>query len=233
MEYYGILNHELAYSYGTTGSVASETINLSSVVPNSTITATAQGFFAHFDCEVSQATTNFTWDISDRSDQPTANSSICQFHSGYVSEICQPTYQACPSQVPVLYIGVPDVNAPLPDTDPCANAWRLAFAQFSYERNESAPLNSSLGWNVEVSNVSVVMCTPSYSIQPLNITLDVGNANDTVQVQTTNPATRKAELLDGFSIQNFSQVLSDQFLGVGTDVPYSSYYSAHMRILSL
>jgi Protein of unknown function (DUF3433) len=61
MEYYGILNHELVYPYGTTESVAFETIDLSSALPNSTITTTVEGFFPHFDYEVSQTTTNFTW----------------------------------------------------------------------------------------------------------------------------------------------------------------------------
>jgi hypothetical protein len=247
MEYYGILSHQLVYPYGTTESVAYETIDLSSALPNSTITATVDGFFPHFDCEVSQTTTNFTWyyDSGYHLDRlrmnVTANSSICPPFSGYITEICQPTQAACPSQVSVLDILANSVelqpwynfNAPLPDSDPCANAWRLVFAQLSYGRNESAPLNSSLGWNVEAGNLSVVMCTLSYSIQSLNITFGVSNANDAVQVRTTNPATRKAKLLDGFSIKDFNQLLGGQFVFNVMQVPVSSYYSGQMRILSL
>jgi len=172
MEYYGILNHELVYSYGTTGSVAYETIDLSSALPNSTITTTVEGLFPHFDCEVSQTTTSSTWThyseyhLDLLSMEVTVNSSLCPPFSAYISGICQPTRDTCPSRIPVL-----DIEPNWSDNDPCATTWYIFFAQLSYERNEGAPLNSSRGWNVQASNVSGVMYTPSYSIQPLNITV--------------------------------------------------------------
>jgi hypothetical protein len=45
MEYYGIPRHRLEYPYGTTKSVAFQTIDLSSALPNSTITVAVVGLF--------------------------------------------------------------------------------------------------------------------------------------------------------------------------------------------
>jgi hypothetical protein len=246
MEYYGILSHKLDYPYGTTESVAFQTIDLSSALPNSTINVTVEGFFPHFDCQVSQVTSNFTWkydqDLS--LDQlwmnVTAQSSLCPPFSGPI-RMCQPTTEACPSEISVLDVLPNSVevqpwynfNAPIPATEPCANAWRFVYVQFSYQRNESAAANSSLGWNVEIGNLSVAMCAPSYSIQPLNVTIDVSGTNIAAQIRTTKPATRTTKQLDGFSISDFNSLLGNQFSFVPNHVPSSEYYTPQMHILSL
>jgi hypothetical protein len=124
-------------------------------------------------------------------------------------------------------------NAPLPDTDPCANAWRFVFVESFYRRNESSAASSLLRWNVEASNLSAVVCALSYSIQPLNVTINVNEVNNPAQIITAEPATRATKLLDGLSISGFNSLLGSEFAIVTNQIPPLSYYTSQMRILSL
>lgn len=243
MEYYGILNHELDYPYGTTDSVAYETIDLSSTLPNSSITATVAGFFPHFDCQVSQSTSNLTWSSVDEFEylemNVTSQSSICPPFSGLIEGLCDPRAKACLPQAPLLQVDANSVhsqpwyNSPLPDTDPCAIAWRFVFAEVLYQRNESSAANSSLGWNVEARNLSAVMCAVSYSIQPVNVTIDVTGVKNLARIFVTEPTTRTAKLLDGLSISDFNSLLVTDFIEIANQLPISYCYTSDMCILSL
>ena len=64
MRYYGIQQRGLEYQYGTTGSVAYDTFDFQSVVPDSAVTSTVNGVFPFFNCEVvvpEIVGDNFTW----------------------------------------------------------------------------------------------------------------------------------------------------------------------------
>jgi hypothetical protein len=107
------------------------------------------------------------------------------------------------------------------------------MSKSSTKETKARPQTSSLGWNVDIGNPSVAMCAPSYSIQPLNVTIDVSGTNSAAQIRTTKPATRTTKQLDGFSTSDFNSLLETQFYFVSNHVPSSPYYSSQLLILSL
>src|SRR5271156_4113528 len=87
--------------------------------------------------------------------------------------------------------------------------------KFFYRRNESSAASSLLGWNVEASNLSAVVCALSYSIQPLNVPVNVNEVNNPAQIITAEPATRATKLLDcRLAISTASLVASLQLLPI-------------------
>ena len=225
--YYGIHKQGLDYPYGSQPSLAYETIEVNSQIANSTITATVNGFYPQFDCEMTPVTVNFTWEANqDLPDQPnldfiyTAQPPGCQAIRAYMRP-CDPVNkggstvaQGCPTEKiyasfipydPNFYSNILWGQPPAEVPDRCNSFWIWTFANFHYARVEGVPSNTTKGWNINYSNLTSLTCFPSYSIQPVNVTIDITNFTEASHITLSEPLDRTSTLLENLSRMNFSQ----------------------------
>lgn len=245
MTYYGILTEGLDMPYGTTASAAYSTLNLSFVRPNSTITATLDGLFPHFDCEISPATA--TSSIGSGTDDfgllwlnVTVPYPPCGTFSiplpGYDGGgICQPADQTCPSPLLVLRntanLGY-EASSSLEDDDPCAHLWLFIAANLTYELEEH-PENSTMPWNVTVGDPAAVVCASSYSFQPVNVTITVDGTNTATDILVTPPSIMNRNKLEYLSFGDFDTLLDYVFLALNAPIPHSEWQSPQAQLLGL
>jgi hypothetical protein len=222
MAYYGIWKEGLAYPYGAAGSFAYETIAPYSPVANSTLIAAVNGFYPELDCRITPLTSNISFEVS-RSDAGvydmlfltyTARPVGCPTFSSSFADICNPIYSSCPSQAIIadLFQGYTLYG----DTAysqrgnvaaECWSFWFWIIAQVHYDRRNDAPANSSSGWNVTYTNLTALTCFPSYSIKPLNVTMDVTNHSQMTGIKYSEPLTESSSMLFNYSSANFSDTM--------------------------
>ena len=230
LTYYGILNRDTEQPYGTTESVAFDTIDLGVSPRNSIISATANGFHPDFDCEVVPVNYSLVWNGTyDNANNDTdyvlslfldAQSSFCPPFPGRVN-LCQPLSQACDSRiVRSSYSTVAEVSQGLPDgwnvSDPvCGNLWQISVADIRYSQTTGAYGNSvpdsslTVGdWQVDVANISTIVCHPKYSVEPTRIAVNVERANSSGGVNVSPSRDKSIGTLEGFSFSNLSRQFS-------------------------
>ena len=231
--YYGIHKQGLDYPYGSQQSLAYETIDINSQIANSTITATVNGFYPRFDCEMTPVTVNFTWEANeDLPDQPdldfiyTVQPAGCQAIQVYL-EPCDPLDKygypvapGCPPEEistsfvpydPTSYSNLLRGQPPTEVPDRCNSFWSWTIANFHYARVDGVPSNTTKGWNIDYTNLTSLTCFPSYSIQPVNVTIEITNFTEASHITLSEPLNRTSVLLENFSVMNFSQDMVTEF----------------------
>ena len=229
MTYYGILRQGLQYPFGSNETFAYETINVRSPVENSTIDATVSGFYPYLDCTTMPVTTNVSWttyadgddflEITYKINQPDCPPIIDGFSNG-----CQPLDGDCPasqivsdfmqgeSQGPESNIDGSSTTVP----DKCYAFWSWTVAQISYHNVNDTDANSTSAWDVRVTDLATTTCYPSYSIQPVDVSIDITNFTQLAGVQVSTSYNASAyNQLPGFSALNFSSILSLENVAVG------------------
>ena len=91
--------------------------------------------------------------------------------------------------------------------DKCNQLWSWTFANFQYSRVEAAPFNTTEGWHIDYADLTSLTCFPSYSIQPVSLTIDITNFTKRSGIRLSEPVSRTSTLLNDFSSTNFSQDL--------------------------
>lgn len=214
VQYYGIQKQGLDYEYGTTGTVAYETIDLASVPLNSTVTTTVNGVFPFFNCEIVDPEivgNNFTWSTEEEGQLDltlTLTPTKCHPLRSYFT-FC--SFKGCPvgqyisSNEAWMWPNSYDpLKPPLDDQDPCANLYQLAVTDLQFERIAGHPVNTSAAWNVSISRAMGIVCSLGYTVDTLNIAINTANPTSAGGVNTTGPLRRVADVLPGFSYYNLT-----------------------------
>ena len=225
--YYGIQERGMDYPYGTTATVAYDTVDLEPLRPNSTITAMVDGMFPFFDCEVVTPVIvgdNFTWtndswtDPGDRLDLTlTLYPKNCPPLVSAYKTICMAP--VCPVGRSIYSDEIWNTpygyqwnrTQPLEDLDPCANLYQLTVIDMTYERVAGRSPNSSAGWDVNLQNQIGLVCGLGYTINKVNVSINTADPVSVDGVNTTGPLRRVADVLLGLSYYNTSQDFVDHF----------------------
>ncbi|EXJ79696.1 hypothetical protein A1O3_07978 [Capronia epimyces CBS 606.96] len=245
MRYYGIQERGLDYQYGTSASVAYNTLDLHSVPVNSTVAATVDGVFPFFDCEIVTPNivgNNFTW--SNDGEYPYGDT--LDLGLTLYPDRCPPLrsyYQLC-SHAPDCPLGRSIISdeswnwpnsynpmKPLDDLDPCANLYYLTIIDITFAKVAGHPSNSSEAWNVTLADSVGMVCALGYTVDRVNITINTADPTSSGGVNTTGPLQRIADVLPGFSYYNLTQDFQNQVTVNGlpalTDAP-KIYDFAHL-----
>ncbi|KAI1629390.1 hypothetical protein EDD37DRAFT_49503 [Exophiala viscosa] len=222
MRYYGIQQRGLEYQYGTTESVAYDTLDFQSLVPDSVVTSTVNGVFPFFNCEIvvpEIVGDNFTWfndgayvNGDELMLRLTLNPTNCPPLSSYYSCLALdcPTGQSISSHqlwnTPYSY----HHPQPLDDLDPCANLYQLTITNLNFQRVPGHPVNTSAAWNVTMSGAVRIVCAPGYTVDTVNVTVNTANPTSKGGVSTTGPLHRIADVLPGFSYYNLTQDFTNE-----------------------
>lgn len=217
IRYYGVQEQGMDYQYGVNGNVAYETVDLHSVVPNSTVTTTVNGVFPFFHCEVvAPQLKNFTWDDDDKLIlNATMVSTKCpqQVLVTYPS-LCQPTEGEC-------YIGKNIVsddewyspNLPFginDETNPCAHLYQVSIAELHVEKVSGQLSNTSASWNVTLPSFTGLICMLGYTVDTVTLTINAADPTSPGGVNTTGPLSRVLDVLPGYSYTNFTSQLVNE-----------------------
>ena len=247
MTYYGVHRQGLALPYGSDALLAYETIRVHSTTPNATVTVPVNGFFPHFDCDITPVTSNFRW----TPDPPeyldfsyTASPSECPAFSSSLTA-CNPTELdednkpvVCPSEAIVVdALNLPSgasTQVTFKDatlTSKCENLWVWTLVKSRYTRIEEFPWNTTQGWDINFSDMVSLTCYPSYSIAPVMLTIDIENSNDIAGLHLSRPESAPSSHLDNLSFATFSYlVLQDYIL---PDYDSRSTYNDSLALLLL
>ncbi|KAK4940635.1 hypothetical protein LTR10_019265 [Elasticomyces elasticus] len=227
MRYYGIQQRGLEYQYGTTGTVAYDTLDFQSIVPNSVVTSTVNGVFPFFNCEIVEPEIvgdNFTW-VNDGEDAYGDNGNQLHLTLSLRPTNCPPlsSYYSCqaPNCPDGQYISSYEVwndpetysegkSQPLNDLDPCANLYQLSVTELNFQKVAGHPTNTSAAWNVTMPAAIAIICAPGYTIATVNVTVNTANRTASGGVNATGPLHRVADVLPGYSYYNLTQDLQDQ-----------------------
>ncbi|KIW24361.1 uncharacterized protein PV07_10079 [Cladophialophora immunda] len=218
MQFYGITERGLNYQYGTSASVAYDTLDLQSLPTNSTVTATVDGVFPFFNCEVVTPEiigNNFTW--SNDGEYPygdklelrlTLSSAKCPPWVSYY-ELCQAP--ECPvgrSLISNEYWG-PN-SPPGDDLDPCSAYYTLSLIDITFEEVTGHAKNTSAAWNVTLAESVGIVCPLGYTIDKVNITVNTADPTSSGGVNTTGPLQRIADVLPGYSYYNLTTAFQNE-----------------------
>ncbi|OAG35913.1 hypothetical protein AYO21_09915 [Fonsecaea monophora] len=218
MEFYGIQERGLNYQYGTSASVAYDTLDLQSLPANSTVTATVNGVFPFFDCEVVTPEVignNFTW--SNDGSYPYGD--LLELRLTLSPAHCPPMssyYQLC--QAPNCPVGRSIISdeswntfgPPTDDLDPCSNLYALTLIDITFEKVTGHPQNTSAAWNVNLAESVGLVCSRGYTIDKVNITINTADPTSKGGVNTTGPLERVADVLPGYSYYNLSMAFENE-----------------------
>ena len=226
MQYYGIQELGMAYPYGTTATVAYDTLDLRSLRPNSTVTATVDGMFPYFDCEVLTPKIvgdNFTWTSGGSTSEPgdqleltlTLFPEKCPPLASQFNDLCLAPHctlgRSILTQSSFNGGALWEFLPPLADLDPCANLYQLTVVDITYTKIPGYPSNSSDAWNVTLGDRVGLVCALGYTIDKVNVTIDTANPTPVAGVITSGPLHRVADVLPSFSYYNLSQGFANQF----------------------
>ena len=237
--YYGVWRQELDYPYGSAATFAYETIDVRSTMANSTITATVNGFYPEFDCETTPLTSNISWvpnsdkpGLYDLDLQYTADPPGCPRFHAHVTTVCQPLTASTPGDCPartvlsdfipwasnydILLLNHSSEDVP----EKCGGFWFWTLAEISYRRVTGVSANTTSGWDIEYSNMVGLTCYPSYSIRPLNVTMDINNDTQIAKIHYSEPWSQGSSLFN-YSATNFSQDLTNEDINTGSQYAYN------------
>lgn len=173
--YYGILENGLGYPNGTSNNAAFQSLEPRSDIPrNAMINATVSAFFPELDCEVANIDHNLTTNVGVNASGPALgvvlDSGSCTASTS--KGLCDPQTQNCPSQA--FIYDMYTLNG-LSSNDDCLIASDDAYiffvlADVRYQQNASSGNPSSQ--EVSITNISGLVCKPSYSIGPGQLVLN-------------------------------------------------------------
>ncbi|KIX95762.1 uncharacterized protein Z520_08470 [Fonsecaea multimorphosa CBS 102226] len=218
MQFYGIQQRGLNYQYGTSASVAYDTLHLQSLPANATVTAMVDGVFPFFNCEVVKPEiigNNFTWSndggypFGDKLDlRLTLSPAECPPLTTYY-ELCQAP--ECPVGRSIISEEVwSALSPPVDDLDPCANLYALTLIDINFEEVTGHPKNTSAAWNVTLSESVGIVCGSGYTVDKVNVTINTADPTSSGGVNASGPLQRIANVLPGYSYYNLSMALQNE-----------------------
>ena len=252
MQYYGIQERGMNYPYGTTAVVAYDTLDLQPLRSNSTITATVDGMFPYFDCEVLTPRIvgdNFTWSsggsISEPGDQLELTLTLfpdkCPPLASTFRDLCIAPHctlgRSILSQSSFNGPDNYDYFKPLGDLDPCANLYQLTVIDITYAEVPGHPSNTSDAWNVTLQDRLGLVCALGYTIDKVNVTISTADPTPVGGISTSGPLHRVADVLPGFSYSNFTQEVNAGFGSINSlptpkDAPHILGFEKLVTILA-
>jgi hypothetical protein len=220
MRYYGVQEQGMDYQYGVNGNVAYETLDIRSIVSNSTMTTTVNGIFPFFDCEVvAPELKEFSWDDAEGlklilNATMTSTSTTCPQVFLTFPSLCQPTEGECTIGQNIISDDEfydPELDFGLKDEkNPCTHIYKVSIAQLHVERISGHPSNTSAAWNVTLPSFTGLLCKYGYTVDTVNVTINIADPMSPGGVNTTGPLSRVLDVIPGYSYTNLTSQFENE-----------------------